>query len=29
MNKRIGDEPTEEEKIMMPAFIKPQLNWED
>jgi hypothetical protein len=29
MNKRIGDEPTAAEKIMMPAFIKPQLNWED
>ncbi|OGK12286.1 MAG: hypothetical protein A2W80_04640 [Candidatus Riflebacteria bacterium GWC2_50_8] len=28
MNKHVGDEPTEEEKIMMPAFIKPQLNWD-
>ncbi|MBU1108960.1 MAG: hypothetical protein KKB51_19940 [Candidatus Riflebacteria bacterium] len=28
MNKHISDEPTEEEKIMMPAFIKPQLNWD-
>lgn len=28
-NKHIGDEKTEDEKIMMPAFIKPQLNWED
>ncbi|PKL46070.1 MAG: hypothetical protein CVV42_17845 [Candidatus Riflebacteria bacterium HGW-Riflebacteria-2] len=28
MNKHIGDELTYDEKIKMPAFLKPQLNWE-